>query len=129
MHASPHVCLVSRSLLGCGGVNNVLLSVSMKYCASCLLWGGGGGGQKRRIVRVHEVKCACCLLWGGGRGNNLLLSPARWHMLRHTISPLVQHLTYSNDCSQIPWFVACWFPFIPVVVSLSKDKNVSVFVC
>ena len=29
----------------------------------------------------------------------------------------------------IPWFVACWFPFIPVVVSLSKDKMYSFFVC
>ena len=31
-----HMCVLSRGLFWRGGVNNVLLSVSMKYCASCL---------------------------------------------------------------------------------------------
>ena len=46
-------CLQVSSAVG-GGGNNVLWSVSMKYCVCCLLWGGWGGNNVF-IVCVHEV--------------------------------------------------------------------------
>ena len=47
------MCVLSPGLFwGGGGVNNVLLYVSMKYCASCLLWGGGGRGGNNVLLSV-----------------------------------------------------------------------------
>ena len=84
------MCVLSPGLFWGGEVNNVLLSVSMKYCASCLLWSGGWGeGGNNVLLSVSTKYSVLVVSCGVGVGNNILLSPARWHMLRHTISPLV----------------------------------------
>ena len=69
------MCLVSRSLLGWGGVNNVLLSVSMKYCASCLLWSGGGGGNNvlLSVSMKYSVLVVSCGVVGGATPSYCLL--------------------------------------------------------
>ena len=103
MHASPHVGLVSRSLLGCGGSITFycLCPWSTVLVVSC----GVVGGQQRLMV-------SCTLAY-----------VTSYHLTPSVTSYIFKWLF------PIPWFVACWFPFIPVVVSLSKDKIDSAFVC
>ena len=104
MHASPHVCLVSRSLLGWGeSMTSYCLCPWSIVCLLSLV--GWWGGQQRLIV-------SCTLAY-----------VTSYHLTPSVTSYIFKWLF------PIPWFVACWFPFIPVVVSLSKDKMYSFFVC
>ena len=117
------MCVLSPGLFWGGGVNNVFLSVSMKYCASCLLWGGGRGGNNvlLSVSMKYSVLVVSCGVVGGQQC--LIVSCTLAYVTSHHLTPSVSSYIFKR-LFPIPWFVACWFPSIPSVVSLSRDKNI-----
>ena len=66
------------------------LHAHVSICVSCLQVSSGVGDSITFycLCPWSTVLVVSCGVVVGG-ANNVLLSPARWHMLRHTISPLV----------------------------------------
>ena len=68
-----------------------------------------------------SIVCSLSLVgwWGQQR---LIVSCTLAYVTSYHLAPSVTSYIF-KWLFPIPWFVACWFPSIPVVVSLSKDKK------
>ena len=131
MHASPHVCLVSRSLLGWGGQQRFIMFYCLCPWSTVLVVSCG-------VVVGGAITSYCLYPWSnvrvvswgvvGGATQRLTVSCTLAYVTSYHLTPSVTSYIF-KWLFPIPWFVACWFPFIPVVVSLSKGKMYSVFVC